>query len=93
MELILFLDYPSLPTQIKRTLIMYKGLVIARKPEDNNNEILFTFKDSNGETIEIKQTITEIIGQAVRIRIEAPEDVMILTGELIKPTPELMEQE
>jgi len=62
---------------------MYKGLVIARKPEENNDVILLAFKDSHGKTIEIKQTITEIIGQAVRIRIGAPEDVMILRCELV----------
>jgi len=62
---------------------MYKGLVIARKPTPHNNEIVLTLKDSHGETIEIKQTITDVMGETVRIRIEAPEDVMILRGELV----------
>jgi len=62
---------------------MYKGLVLARKPSENKDEILFSFKDSHGETIEIKQTITDVIGDNVRIRIEAPEEVTILRGELI----------
>jgi hypothetical protein len=62
---------------------MYKGLVVARKPSENKDEILFSFKDSHGKTIEIKQTITEIHGDNVRIRIEAPEEVTILRGELV----------
>ena len=62
---------------------MYKGLVIARKPTQHNDEIVLTFKDSQGETIEIKQTITDVMGETVRIRIEAPKDVMILRGELV----------
>jgi len=55
---------------------MYKGLVIARKPILHNNEIVLTFQDSHGETIEIKQTITDVMGKTVRIRIEAPGDVI-----------------
>jgi len=63
---------------------MYKGLVIARKPEENQDVVLFSFKDSHGKTIEIKQTISEIIGDVVRVRIEAPDEVTILRGELLK---------
>jgi len=63
---------------------MYKGLVIARKPTPHNNEIVLTFKDSHGETVEVKQTITDFMGETVRIRIEAPEDVLILRGELVE---------
>jgi len=48
---------------------MYNGLVIARKPTPHKNEIVLTFKDSHGETIEIKQTITDVMGVTVRIRI------------------------
>jgi len=62
---------------------MYKGLVVARKPSENKDEILFSFKDSHGKTIEIKQTITEFVDGNVRIRIEAPEEVTILRGELV----------
>jgi len=62
---------------------MYKGLVVARKPSENKDEIIFSFKDSHGETIEIKQTITDVVGDNVRIRIEAPEEVTILRGELV----------
>lgn len=69
---------------IKGNLIMYKGLVIARKPSPNQNEILMSFKDSQGETIEIKQTITDVCGGTVRMRIEAPDSVTIIRTELIE---------
>jgi len=73
---VLFFDLPCPLNSIKRTLIMYKGLVIARKPILHNNEIVLTFQDSHGETIEIKQAITDVMGKTVRIRIEASEDVI-----------------
>jgi len=66
---------------------MYKGLVLARKPSEDNNELFFTFEDSHGKTIEIKQTITEVLGGVVRMRIEAPDEVTIIRGELLEKEP------
>jgi len=64
---------------------MYKGLVITRKPYPKHDEVLMTFKDSQGETIEIKQTITGVDGETVRMRIEAPDSVTIVRSELLNP--------
>jgi len=66
---------------------MYKGLALARKISEDNNELFFTFKDSHGKTIEIKQTITEVLGGVVRMRIEAPDEVTIIRGELLEKEP------
>jgi sRNA-binding carbon storage regulator CsrA len=62
---------------------LYKGLIITRKPSENKDQTFITFKDSNGETIEIKQTILGVVGNTVRMRIEAPDEVTILRGELL----------
>ena len=63
---------------------MYKGLVISRKTSPSQNGILMSFKDSHGEIIEIKQIFTDIKGNTVRMRIEAPDSVSIIRTELMK---------
>jgi sRNA-binding carbon storage regulator CsrA len=63
---------------------MYKGLIITRKPSKDKDELFITFNDSNGDIIEIKQTILGVVGDAVRMRIEAPDEVILLRGELLE---------
>ena len=62
---------------------MSKGLSISRHTKTGKNEIYFYYQDSNGETIQIKQTLTEVLKGQVRFEIAAPRNVAIYRGELL----------
>ena len=46
---------------------MSKGLSLTRTTRKVKNELCFNIKDSVGHIIQIKQTLTEVIGRQVRI--------------------------
>ena len=62
---------------------MSNRLSLTRNTKPGKNELFFYVKDSHGNTIEIKQTITEIKRGQVRFDIATGEKVKILRGELI----------
>jgi carbon storage regulator CsrA len=59
---------------------MEKGLTLSRKLSE---KIIIQFEDSNGEIIEVIQTITKISGNQVRVSTNAPSNVQIIRGELL----------
>lgn len=63
---------------------MGNGLAITRNIIENKNELLFCFKNQNGDDIRIKQKLIEINRGYARIVIDAPDEVTILRGELVE---------
>ena len=61
---------------------MCKGLTLTRSAKQTKNTLLFTFQDSAGEIIQIKQTVVKG-GSQVRLHIEAPPHVAIMREELV----------
>jgi sRNA-binding carbon storage regulator CsrA len=59
---------------------MKNGLTLTRKPFE---QLILQFEDSNGEIIEVTQTITSISGKQVRVSTRTPSRVKIIRGELI----------
>lgn len=68
--------------QPQRDFIMSKGLALTRSL--NKPDLIFSFKDSNGKTITIEQSLKEINGNQARLVINAPSSVSILRSELNK---------
>jgi len=64
---------------------MSNTLVVTRQPKTNRNEVLLHITAASGEVITIKQTVNEIKGKQVKIAVQAPSNVKILRGELVKP--------
>lgn len=64
---------------------MNSTLVLKRSTAScNKNELLFTLTDKNGEQTLIKQTFEKVSGKSVKIKMEAPIEVLILRAELVK---------
>lgn len=59
---------------------MSKGLALTRT--EKNQDLLIMFKDSTGETIEIRQNMKRV-GNQIKVVIDAPKGVEILRGELV----------
>lgn len=60
---------------------MSKGLALKRS--EKNPDLHFFVEDSNGEVIEIRQTM-EVVGNQVKVVISAPNNVIISRGEQLK---------
>lgn len=63
---------------------MSNGLAITRSIAENKNELLFCFKNQNGDDIRITQKLIKIKSGYARVAICAPDEVTILRGELVK---------
>lgn len=62
---------------------MSNGLSITRKSLENKNKIFFCFKNQNGNDVCIKQTVVKTGCGQTRIVIDAPDEVLVLRGELV----------